>query len=114
MQYDRARALLRQNPNFTKRFKFDHVWPILKNMEKLTKYVNLSPPSNKRKSDSSQSDNPNPDLLIPASFAMLSFNVNLTNDDVSDAIGSSSYQRSIGVKKSKIEKKNVTTLFFNL
>ena len=105
MQYDRARALLRQSPNFTKGFKFDHVWPILKNMEKFTENVNMPPPSYKRKSDSSQSDNPDPDSPIPASPVMSSFNVNLTDDDVGDAIGGSSSQRPIGVKKAKLKKK---------
>ena len=74
----------------------------------------MPPPSYKRKSDSSQSDNPDPDSPIPASPAMSSFNVNLTDDDVSDAIGGSSSQRPIGVKKAKLKKKNVTILFLNL
>ena len=50
----------------------------------------MPPPAYKQKRDSSQSDNPNPDLPIPASPAMSSFNVNLTDDDVSDAVGGSS------------------------
>ena len=92
MPYDRARALLQRKPNFTKGFKFDHVWPILKNMEKFTKNVKMSPPSYKRKSDSSQYNNADPNLPIPASPVMSSFNVNLTDDDVGDAIGGSSSQ----------------------
>ena len=73
----------------------------------------MPPPSYKRKSDSSQSDNLDPDSPIPASPAMSSFNVNLTDDDIGDAVEGSSSQRPIGVKKAKL-KKNVTTLFLNL
>ena len=44
----------------------------------------MPPPSYKQKSDLSQFDNPNPDSPIPASPAVSSFNVNLTDDDVGD------------------------------
>ena len=74
-------------------------------MEKFTENVNMPPPSYKRKSDSSQSDNPDPDSPIPASPVISSFNVNLTDDDVGDAIGGSSSQRPIGAKKAKLKKK---------
>ena len=105
MQYDRVGELLRQNPNFTKGFKFDHVWPILKNMEKFTENVNMPPLSYKRNSDSSQSDNSDPDSPIPASPVISSFNVNLTDDDIGDAVRGSSSQRPTGVKKVKLKKK---------
>ena len=65
----------------------------------------MSPPSYKWKSDSSQSDNPDPNLLILAYLAISSFNVNLTDDDISDAVGGSSSQQPIGVKKAKLKKK---------
>ena len=83
-------------------------------MEKFIENVNMPPPSYKRKSDSSQSDNSDLDSPIPVSPVMSSFNVNLTDDDVGDAIGGSSSQQPIGVKKEKLKKKNVTTLFLNL
>ena len=101
MQYDQARVLLKQDKNFSKGFKFDHVWPILKDIEKFTDNTNIPPPSYKRQSDSSQSENPDPSSPILASPGLSSFNINLTDDDV----GGASSQRPIGVKKAKLKKK---------
>ena len=110
MQCDRAKALLRQDKNFTKGFKFDHLWPILKDTEKFTDNTNMPPPSYKRQSDSSQSKNLNPQSPISASPRLSSFNVNLIDDDVGGGVKGCSSQRPVGVKKKIKENESLCTI----
>ena len=101
-----SRALLRQVKNFNEGFKFDHVWPILKDTEKFANNMYMSP-SYKRRSDSSQSENLDPKSPISTSPGLSSFSVNFTNDDVK----SCSSQRFVGVKKAKLKKKLDESLY---
>ena len=55
--------------------------------------------SYKRQSDSSQSENPNPELPVSASPRLSSFNVNVIDDDIGGNVGGCSSQRPVGVKK---------------
>ena len=48
LQLDRAKLLLTQDPSFKSGFKFDHVWPILKDIEKYVDSSNRSTPSHKK------------------------------------------------------------------
>ena len=73
------------------------MWPILKDTEKFTDNINLSPPSYKRQSDSSQSEYLNPESPILASHRLSLFNVNLTDNDVGNDVEGCSSQRLVEV-----------------
>ena len=81
------------------------MWPILKDTKKFIDNINKPPPLYKRQSDSSQSENLDPESPISASPGLSSFNINLTDGDVGDGVGDCSSQRPVGVKKAKLKKK---------
>ncbi|KAG8388317.1 hypothetical protein BUALT_Bualt02G0113000 [Buddleja alternifolia] len=99
----RAKLIFVENVKFKAGFKFDHVWNMLKDIEKfLDNDTTRRQVCGKDPSDysSSQSDNQTPDCNTPESPGFPRFSMNL-NDGISD----SSYERPIGVKKAKLKKK---------
>ncbi|KZV41891.1 hypothetical protein F511_32416 [Dorcoceras hygrometricum] len=102
---NRAKDLLMQDTEFRKGFKFDHVWPIMKDFVKFTSESN-PPPTQKTihetNLDSSQSDMRTPNTPISGSTGLPSFELNLSSDDTA---GGTSSQRPLGVKKAKLKKK---------
>ncbi|KZV34705.1 hypothetical protein F511_00607 [Dorcoceras hygrometricum] len=100
----RAKELMKQDDNFKKGFKFDHVWSIMKDMEKFTASSNPSRNPIQRSVeifDSPQSDTQATDSPKSASPGFSQFELNLSNEN----IGGSSSQRPLGVKKVKLKKK---------
>ncbi|XP_042467316.1 uncharacterized protein LOC122050482 [Zingiber officinale] len=80
---NRVQLLLLQDPNYSKGFKFGHVWSILQ-------------------ADYSPSYNLEKDVSSPSSPHVSSFNLNITDSDS----GGTSTKRPIGVKKAKLKRKN--------
>ncbi|XP_075478423.1 glutathione S-transferase T3-like [Primulina tabacum] len=102
---NRAKDLMMQDKNFSRGFKFDHVWPIMKDLEKFSANDSAPIPLSKQhvtNLDSSQSDNQEPESPMSGSQGINSFSVNLSSDE--NACGTPS-QRPLGVKKSKLKKK---------
>ncbi|XP_073024335.1 uncharacterized protein [Primulina eburnea] len=100
-----AKDLMMQDKNFTKGFKFDHVWPIMKNMEIFLSNDSAPIPVSKQhvtNLDSSQSDTQEPEYPISGSPAVNSFSINLSSDENA---GGTPSQRPLEVKKSKLKKK---------
>ncbi|XP_075515656.1 uncharacterized protein LOC142550319 [Primulina tabacum] len=100
-----AKDLMIQDKNFTKGFKFDHVWPIMKDMEKFSANASAPIPVSKQhvtNLDSSQSDPQEPESPISGSPAVNSFSINLSSDENA---GGTPSQRPLGVKKFKLKKK---------
>ncbi|KZV51694.1 hypothetical protein F511_29520 [Dorcoceras hygrometricum] len=100
----RAKELMEQDDNFKKGFKFDHVWSIMKDMEKFTASSNPSRNPIRRSVeifDSPQSDTQATDSPKSASPGLSQFELNLSDEN----IGGSSSQRPLGVKKAKLKKK---------
>ncbi|XP_073049669.1 uncharacterized protein [Primulina eburnea] len=100
-----ANDLMIQDKNFTKGFKFDHVWPIMKDIEKFSANASALIPVSKQhvtNLDSSQSDTQEPESPIPGSPTVNSFSINLSSDENA---GGTPSQRPLGVKKSKSKKK---------
>lgn len=90
-----------------KPFIYDHVWPILKDMEKFSGDVIVNPRGVGARSshvnlDSSQSDAYEPESPVSGSPEIQSFSINLSSDE--NAAGTSS-KRPLGIKKSKLKKK---------
>ncbi|KAK6164230.1 hypothetical protein DH2020_001094 [Rehmannia glutinosa] len=92
----RAMELLAQNKNYKKGFKFDHVWPILKDIEKFADVGGFS-----SQSDTQQPDTQQPESPMAASPGLSSYYLNLSDDNVC----ATSSQRPIGVKKAKLKRK---------
>ncbi|XP_073120782.1 uncharacterized protein [Henckelia pumila] len=102
----RAKDLFMQDPNYSKGFKFDHAWPILKDLEKFSSDIHPSsfaPQTNFTSLDSSQSETQTPETPLSGSEGINSFTINLSSDENVD--DTSSYQ-PLGVKKAKLKKKN--------
>ncbi|ESR55473.1 hypothetical protein CICLE_v10023446mg [Citrus x clementina] len=90
--------------NTIKGFKFDHVWPILKDIEKFGDDHSIATPYFRRQSSkfvSSQSDSSAPESPTSASPGLSSFSLNINDEHVDDC----STQRPIGVKKAKGKRK---------
>ncbi|CAL9239505.1 unnamed protein product [Arabidopsis halleri] len=105
--FNQAKEMLMQDKSFKSGWKFDHVWDIIKNLEKLKdgatparKFSNLCGLGY----TSSESENPTSDSVLQASPSLSSFSLNLYDED--DIIGRSPYQQPIGVKKPKLKKEN--------
>ncbi|XP_050236699.1 uncharacterized protein LOC126686610 [Mercurialis annua] len=73
-----AKILLMQDPGYSKGFKFDHVWNIMKNFEK---FNNISKKSTNFVS--SESDSPMSDYLT-GSPGLSNFSMNLNDDGAED------------------------------
>lgn len=85
--------------------QIDHVWPIMKDMEKFSANDSASIPVSKQhvtNLDSSQSDTQEPEYPISGSPGINSFSINLSSDENA---GGTPSQRHIRVKKSKLKKK---------
>ena len=83
-----------------KGFKFDHVWPILKDADKISLAGGRSEPL----SDyfgSSQSVEDTPDSPGYTSLRLSSFSMNLSDEEV----GGSKGKRPIGIKRAKLKNK---------
>ena len=100
---NRAKVLLTQDKKYKRGFKFDHVWPILKDMQKFSDNDNATSTLRRRRgyNVSSQEDSPTPESPTTASPGLSSFSLNISSDDA----GGSSSQRPIGVKKAKLKKR---------
>ncbi|KAL2552877.1 hypothetical protein Fot_06496 [Forsythia ovata] len=97
---NRTKALVLQDDKFNKCFKFDHVWPLLKDTEKFENDVNTVIPSLHRQSGYFQSSQPeSPTSEYPG---LSSFSPDMSKED----IGGTSNQRPIRIKKAKGKKKN--------
>ncbi|XP_042455322.1 uncharacterized protein LOC122039992 [Zingiber officinale] len=103
---NRAQMFLVQNPNYSKGFKFGHVWSILQGIEKLNsdnvKATFTRVQRQTAQADYSQSYNLEKDIYSPSSPHVSSFNLNITDSDS----GSTSTKRPIGVKNAKLKRKN--------
>ncbi|XP_075494701.1 uncharacterized protein LOC142532268 [Primulina tabacum] len=102
---NRAKNLFMQDADFSKGFKYDHVWYIMKDMEKFSSDINpMSAPARMHVTslDSSQSDSQTPNTPISGSPGLPPFSINLSSDENA---GGTSSQRPLSVKKSKLKKK---------
>ena len=103
LQMNRAKVLLTQDKKYKRGFKFDHVWPILKDMQKFSDNdsATSTPRRPRGRNVSSQEESPTPESPTMASPRLSSFSLNIASDDA----GGSSSQRPIGVKKAKLKKR---------
>ncbi|XP_062104825.1 glutathione S-transferase T3-like [Humulus lupulus] len=102
---NQAKMLLAQDPKYNRGFKFDHVWPILKDIEKFTN-DNTSAPIRIQEEDrnftSPQSYSHGVQSSASASTGMNSFNLNVNDDEITTNLS----KRPIGVKKAKEKQKS--------
>ena len=93
--------LLAQEKKYSRGFKFDHVWPILKHIQKFTNDDNINAPSRFQQDDpnftSSKSSSHNFGSPMSASTGMSSFDLNINDEEII----TNSSERPIGVKKAK-------------
>ena len=75
-QLIQAKTLMQQDRNYKKGFKFDHVWHIVKNFEKFKDYSASSRQVNKIVNESSESETPTPDSVVPAPPRLSGFSIN--------------------------------------
>ncbi|XP_073313565.1 uncharacterized protein [Primulina huaijiensis] len=76
---NRAKDLMMQNKDFSRGFKFDHVWPIMKDLEKFSANDSAPIPLSKQhitNLDSSQLDNQEPESPMLGSQGINSFPIN--------------------------------------
>ncbi|GAY62248.1 hypothetical protein CUMW_216260 [Citrus unshiu] len=101
---NRAKVLLAQDKNYNKGFKFDHIWPILKDIEKFGDDHSIATPYFRGQNSefvSSQSDSPTLESPTSTSPGLSSFSLNINDEHVDDC----STQRPIRVKKGKGKRK---------
>ncbi|KDO43421.1 hypothetical protein CISIN_1g039078mg, partial [Citrus sinensis] len=99
-----ANVLLAQDKKYNKGFKFDYVWPILKDIKKFGDDNSIATPYFQRQSSEfvpSQSNSPVPKSPTSTSSSLSSFSLNINDEHVNDC----STQRPIGVKKAKGKRK---------
>ncbi|XP_057771182.1 glutathione S-transferase T2-like [Salvia miltiorrhiza] len=89
--FDRAKQLLTEDPRYKKGFKFEHVWPLMKD------FVKFDCPSQR---SSFQAETPPESPISPDGLS--SFSINLSDGSGS---GSGPTQRPDGVKKTKNKRK---------
>ncbi|GAY56080.1 hypothetical protein CUMW_169060 [Citrus unshiu] len=100
----KSKVILAQDNKYNKGFKFDHVWPILKDIERFGDDYSIVTPYFQRKSSefvSSQLDSPTLESPTSASPGLSSFSLNINDEHVDDC----STQLPIGVKKAKGKRK---------
>ena len=99
-----AKMLLAQDKSYEKGFKFDHVWPILKDIENFIDNFNSAEVFQRQTgrfvSQESETPTSKSPQSVPCEMSSNSLNINDEN------IGGSSAQRPIGVKKAKFKRKN--------
>ena len=96
--------LLAQDNKYNRGLKFDHVWPILKDIERFGDDYSIATPYFRRQSSefvSLQSDSPAPESPTSASPCLSSFSLNINDEHVEDCFT----QQPIGVKKVKGKRK---------
>ncbi|KAL5549772.1 hypothetical protein UlMin_005003 [Ulmus minor] len=100
----RAKILLAEDKSYKKGFRFNHVWPILKDIEKFTDNGNVAEVLRRQtgKFVSSELETPTSESPQSMSPGLSSFSLNINDED----IGGSSAKRPIGVKKAKLKRKN--------
>ncbi|XP_042387830.1 uncharacterized protein LOC121979920 [Zingiber officinale] len=102
----RARMLFAEDPKYTKGFKFDHVWNILKDIEKFgTDTMNTACMKSRQQNanDGSSEQQLSEEVFhTPSSPYVSAFDLNITDSDS----GATSNKRPPGVKKVKMKKKN--------
>ncbi|KAK3183829.1 hypothetical protein Dsin_031115 [Dipteronia sinensis] len=100
---NQAKILLAQDNKYKYGFKFEHVWHILKDMQKFVDNDIATLVSRRESSHfvSSQEDSLTPESPTMAYPRLFSFSLNITSDDG----GGSSSQRPIGVKKAKFKRR---------
>ena len=117
MQFRQAKLMLLDDPNYKGGWKFDHVWSIIKKFEKFKD----GDTSTKKVSNSCGFGDTNPELenvtsdsATQESPGLSTFSMNL--DDEEDRMGGSSSKKPIGVKQTKLKRKNVdqTSLVINI
>ena len=99
------RHLFMEDPKYDKGVKFDHLWVMLKDLEKF-KDSGTSERQSRRKKESDNyysSDDQTAGSPVVASPGLSLFSINLDDDDSHG----SSLQRPTGVKKSKLKKKSM-------
>ncbi|XP_009786741.1 uncharacterized protein [Nicotiana sylvestris] len=99
-----AKALLMQDLNFKKGFKFDHAWAIMKDFEKFndSDFRRRKPRKQGNANISSESENPSPNSPYLSSPNLSSFSLNLNEDVAGDSTTS---PRPSRVKKAKMKRK---------
>ncbi|KAL5756357.1 hypothetical protein ACOSQ2_021103 [Xanthoceras sorbifolium] len=103
---NRAKALLAEDQNFKKGFKFDHVWPLLKDTEKYTYNIMITPSRRNRNdctNEALQSSSPSSKSPRESSFCV-DLNADFEREDPIHN-NSDSFGRPAGVKKEKTKKK---------
>ncbi|XP_042460877.1 uncharacterized protein LOC122044578 [Zingiber officinale] len=102
----RAKMLFAEDPKYTKGFKFDYVWNILKDIEKFgTDTMNTASMKSRQQNanaGSSEQQFFEEAFHTPSSPCVSAFDLNITDLDS----GGSSNKRPPGVKKAKMKKKN--------
>ena len=98
---NQAKVLFAQDKKYKRGFKFDHVWPILKDMQKFSDNDSATSTLQRPRAHnvSSQEDSLTPESPTTASPGLSSFSLNIASDDVEG----SSFQRPVGVKKAKLK-----------
>ncbi|KAK2655202.1 hypothetical protein Ddye_008254 [Dipteronia dyeriana] len=96
---NQTKILLSQDNKYKHGFRFDHVWPILKDMKKFTDNETETSPFQPETGHfvSSQEDSPTPESSTTVYPGLSLFSLNISSDDG----GGSSSRRPIGVKKEK-------------
>ncbi|KAK1390401.1 NAM-associated domain-containing protein [Heracleum sosnowskyi] len=103
-QLTRAKVLLEEDKKYDKGFKCDHVWNILKDIEKFgDDHSNATPYHQTQTSNfvSSQANSPTTESPTSASPELSSFSPNINDTSVDGC----SNQQPIGVKKAKEKRK---------
>ncbi|KAL5790550.1 hypothetical protein ACOSQ2_005438 [Xanthoceras sorbifolium] len=104
---NQAKALLAQDPKFKKGFKFDHMWPLLKDTEKFADVNTDHTPSRRKRNecnDVSQSDS------TKSTPGASSFCIDLNTDFESEEQindNNDPFERHVGRKKEKMKRKQV-------
>ena len=95
--------MLIQDVKYQKGFKFDHVWPILKDIEKFASVNNPTSIFQRQFGNfaSSQSKSPTSESPTSATPGLFDFSLNMNEEE----IGGSLAQQPIGVKKAKLKRK---------
>ncbi|ESR54649.1 hypothetical protein CICLE_v10023655mg, partial [Citrus x clementina] len=91
----KSKVILAQDNKYNKGFKFDHVWPILKDIERFGDDYSIATPYFQRQ------NSPTLESPTSASPGLSSFSLNINDEHVDDC----STQRPIGVKKAKGKRK---------
>ncbi|XP_062097451.1 uncharacterized protein LOC133803419 [Humulus lupulus] len=102
---NQAKVLLAKDKNYKKGFKFDHVWPLLKDSEKCANNINTAISNIQRENDTfapSQSKSPTSESSTSASLELSSFSLKIFDENV----GHCSTQQPNGTDKANSKRKN--------